>query len=873
MKIYQKIKDYPERIRTSNNYLEALFLFIILQLLVSRLGLIFKTQSEVSMIWPATGMGISLLLVFGIRFWPATALASLLSSVISGNNFLATIGLMFANTAEAIIGVLILIQLNKIRFFGDIHRFSISLIIGVIVASLVSATIGISSLCIIHAIDWNSFSTNWMTWFTANSLGGIIICPFVLSIFKPEEKFERSGFLKAILICAIGAVITWLLFFNIVGAPYIFLIFPFILVSNIFLDAQSSKFLGILLLFGAITFSKFGATVNFYGHDNRILPLQIFLFFVSINNLFILDFKSNGSMGAPSIVLLFGWIISGMLFYAFFTSDYQKNLSKLNEIAGLALNDINSQLVANSVSLRSGVGLVAANKSLKRNDWNEFVNKIDIIKSQTGMRGMGVVFRVPNSAINKFEKENKFDGAMDFKVHGLPNFDIKLPESYIIAYISPLAPNLKAQGLDLAVEPNRKTAADTAADSGELSITKSIALVQDKTKSEGFLFFYPLYSNGAAPITVQERRLRNIGWVYAPIRAKDFFATALSDKMYRDISYSISEQDTGKVLTTSADYLNLSNRNMMNYNFKMANRNYVFSVRPSALFIWDNGLTSMWVASISLFATLILASFISFIKSSEKRANILVDERTKQLDIERAKSVQASKLAALGEMSAGIAHEINNPLTIIQAHIGMLIGKLEAGPVPQDAILTSVIKIGNTSDRIGKIIKGLRSIARDGEGDPFEAVSVQKLADDVVSLSQNKMKNSGIKIIVNLPIENIRVECSEVQISQVLLNLVNNSHDAIIGLNPKWIIMEVKIIRDGSFLEFSITDCGTGVPKEYADKLMQPFFTTKDVGKGTGLGLSISRGIIDQHNGKFYLDQNNANTRFVFEIPIKNKRA
>ena len=305
----------------------------------------------------------------------------------------------------------------------------------------------------------------------------------------------------------------------------------------------------------------------------------------------------------------------------------------------------------------------------------------------------------------------------------------------------------------------------------------------------------------------------------------------------------------------------------------MANRNYVFSVRPSALFIWDNGLTSMWVASISLFATLILASFISFIKSSEKRANILVDERTKQLDIERAKSVQASKLAALGEMSAGIAHEINNPLTIIQAHIGMLIGKLEAGPVPQDAILTSVIKIGNTSDRIGKIIKGLRSIARDGEGDPFEAVSVQKLADDVVSLSQNKMKNSGIKIIVNLPIENIRVECSEVQISQVLLNLVNNSHDAIIGLNPKWIIMEVKIIRDGSFLEFSITDCGTGVPKEYADKLMQPFFTTKDVGKGTGLGLSISRGIIDQHNGKFYLDQNNANTRFVFEIPIKNKRA
>jgi signal transduction histidine kinase len=141
---------------------------------------------------------------------------------------------------------------------------------------------------------------------------------------------------------------------------------------------------------------------------------------------------------------------------------------------------------------------------------------------------------------------------------------------------------------------------------------------------------------------------------------------------------------------------------------------------------------------------------------------------------------------------------------------------------------------------------------------------------DVLNLCEQKIKNAQINLIVKMPEDEIVVECSNTQISQVLLNLIGNAHDAIVSFESKWIILEFKLINNQSFVECSVTDCGNGIPKEIVEKLMQPFFTTKDVGKGTGLGLSISLGIIKAHKGKFYLDESSKNTRFVFEIPLKS---
>jgi C4-dicarboxylate-specific signal transduction histidine kinase len=113
------------------------------------------------------------------------------------------------------------------------------------------------------------------------------------------------------------------------------------------------------------------------------------------------------------------------------------------------------------------------------------------------------------------------------------------------------------------------------------------------------------------------------------------------------------------------------------------------------------------------------------------------------------------------------------------------------------------------------------------------------------------------------------IECRESQISQVLLNLLSNAHDAVQGTEKAWIALSVKEL--GEHFEISVTDSGHGIPESIAQKVMKPFFTTKPLGKGTGLGLSISSNIMIDHHGELRVDTTSANTRFVMTLPKKRQ--
>src|SRR6185312_3312229 len=113
----------------------------------------------------------------------------------------------------------------------------------------------------------------------------------------------------------------------------------------------------------------------------------------------------------------------------------------------------------------------------------------------------------------------------------------------------------------------------------------------------------------------------------------------------------------------------------------------------------------------------------------------------------------------------------------------------------------------------------------------------------------------------------LRIHARPSQISQVLLNLLNNGLDAIRTMTQPWI--EIAVVKCEDLVEISVTDSGHGIPNHIANRMMEPFFTTKEVGSGTGLGLAISRGIIEDHHGKFYYDQESANTRFVVALPLE----
>ncbi len=237
-----------------------------------------------------------------------------------------------------------------------------------------------------------------------------------------------------------------------------------------------------------------------------------------------------------------------------------------------------------------------------------------------------------------------------------------------------------------------------------------------------------------------------------------------------------------------------------------------------------------------------------------------------ELEVERMKSFTASKMSTLGEMASGIAHEINNPLAIILGKTTLIKSQIKKGTSTQASIFADLDRVSATAMRISKIVRGLRAFSRNAENDPFVANALEPIIEDTLELCTERYKQH--KVHLNLKIsKNINLDCRAAQIAQVILNLLNNAHDAVLGTVDPWV--ELEAFQKDDRIIIYVTDSGKGIPKSIADKIMQPFFTTKGVGSGTGLGLSISKGIIEDHQGKLSLDTRYPNTRFIIDLPVK----
>ncbi len=250
--------------------------------------------------------------------------------------------------------------------------------------------------------------------------------------------------------------------------------------------------------------------------------------------------------------------------------------------------------------------------------------------------------------------------------------------------------------------------------------------------------------------------------------------------------------------------------------------------------------------------------FTAFIRDLSEQYRLEHDAK-----IQQSKLVTASRLTSLGEMAAGIAHEVKNPLAIIDGYLQQL-GRLIDHPDAAKVVPKTIDAMRRSVSRISKIIDGLRAFARAGDSDPIEKIPVLKLVEDCLDLCKPRMDASGIRLTARLNSQQ-SIYCRPVQISQVLVNLLNNAYDAVVMTEQPWI--EIDLVDDGTQCSITITDSGLGIPPDIAEKMLQPFFTTKPVGKGTGLGLSISLGIIESHKGSLTLDSKHPNTRFVIQLP------
>ncbi|GEM_PF-4267456 len=254
---------------------------------------------------------------------------------------------------------------------------------------------------------------------------------------------------------------------------------------------------------------------------------------------------------------------------------------------------------------------------------------------------------------------------------------------------------------------------------------------------------------------------------------------------------------------------------------------------------------------------ILAGTFSAFFKNLELR-NIFGQELC---------SSHSVKMATLGEMASGIAHEINNPLFVINGYASRIDTSIDRSSIDEDELRNISMMIQKNCKRISSIISGLRLISRKSKLDELEVRSLKEVVESAVSISKERLRLAEIDLICNLEgSEDLLIECLPDQISQVIVNLLNNSHDALVDKGgEKWIEFNLRDLEDRVIL--TLTDAGDRVSNNISNKMMQPFYTTKKSGKGTGLGLSISKEIIHKHGGKFYFDESNENMSFVIELP------
>ena len=244
-----------------------------------------------------------------------------------------------------------------------------------------------------------------------------------------------------------------------------------------------------------------------------------------------------------------------------------------------------------------------------------------------------------------------------------------------------------------------------------------------------------------------------------------------------------------------------------------------------------------------------------------------VQQREHELREKQEQLVQAGKLATLGELTTGVAHELNNPLNNIGLFIGNVIDQVELGKADPQLILHELHSAMQQVYKATEIISHLRTFGRVASVSR-EPVAINQVIERAISLMHQQLRLRQIEVQLHFSSEDVIVIGNAIQLEQVFINLLSNARDAMADVLHK-VITITCVLRD-DVVDIYFRDTGPGIPVGFEQRIFDPFFTTKEVGAGTGLGLSITYGIIKEHQGSIAVkNRPGEGALFLIQLPLK----
>lgn len=662
---------------------------------------------------------------------------------------------------------------------------------------------------------------------------------------------------------------------------------------------------------------------------------------------------------------------------------------------------------AKNVQLRIGTALEAVRSIRAFHAASQFVSRsefqiftaAELDENRFGIQALEWIPRVAEMDRAAVEASAREDGLVGFRFteqesQGQMVAVAMRPEYFPVLYVEPVVGNEAALGFDIGSNPERMAALARARDTGQITVTGRITLVQETEDQFGFLIIEPIYMSGSSTGNTAQRRAALSGFALGVLRVSDFVEAAFTPAAMAGYGRRVFLFDTSaptdkQLLYTTSESVTMqsdvSAANCFDTRFSVGDRDWLLIDCPDMLAHPILRVQSWTILIVGLLLTAMLAIYIHLtarqgaktellarvLATSEERYRTLFDnahdlvhsvdqdgkvlfanrawlealdysasdlptlnifdliapeskehctEVFKRLmmgesedhvpvtficsdgrllateanlapqflngrvigsqgifrDVSERKQIQAeliqsAKMATLGEMSTGVAHELNQPLNVIRMAADSTLECIEEGDFDVAYLRGKLTRISAQTERAAAIIDHMRIFGRK-VGEQTQLIDVRNVAREAAGLVGEQLRLGGIKLEIESPEDCRMVRGHAVQLEQILLNLFHNARDAIEANcqeqgQPREIALKIEDMRRDGMVRIVVEDSGGGIPDTIIDRIFEPFFTTKGIGAGTGLGLSISYGIVRDMGGRIEAANHGAGARITITVP------
>ncbi len=567
------------------------------------------------------------------------------------------------------------------------------------------------------------------------------------------------------------------------------------------------------------------------------------------------------------------------------TTTYERNLAAFNTLSKDSEKALTHRIESYRQSLDSGAALFATSDRVTLGDWKTFVGILKIEDTLPGINGIGYIEPVLRSREKQYLTDLLARGVNGVTVHPRT----KWAEILSISYIEPISVNKEAVGLDIGFETNRRSAAYRARDTGRATITKRIFLVQDKTKSAGFLLLRPIYHLGRPLTSVSRRRAAFRGWIYAPFVASRFMED-LTASQGTNLDITVHDGDSANHSQLIFESEGVSDKTQppqysVTKTLPIMGQQWTVSWHSTPEFESSVGTKEpMFVligglALILGFSTLVIfyARREAYVKDEVKsKTQILVD---KEKEIVSALNVAEAATGAKSKFLANMSHEIRTPMNGVIGFTQLLDdGTLNETQQKYVRLISdsgsSMMTLLNDILDISKVDSGSMAITP-------EPSDVRHLLNSCVKLFSPNAEEKHLTLLVDLDKELPQwVEVDGFRLRQIVMNLLANAikftESGYITISADLIDIPQSAQSEGcrSELQISVVDTGVGIARDRQAAIFEPFIqeddsTARKYG-GSGLGLTISKQLIELMGGSIRVTSHiGRGSKFTVNMPVK----